>query len=287
MKGKETREDRTRGDGRTRGGDRPHGGRRRRRAAPPPEGPRTSGAAPAPGTARGRLDRERVVTAAADLVKQYGPAALTMRGLAAELGTAVTSIYWHVGNRESLLDALVERTVTDLGELRPAGRTPARRVVCVARALRRQLRDHPHLVAMVHERGLTERMFLPAQRVLAHEMHAAGLRGARAADAVRAVQVHVVGHVLVERNRERAPVQRPGEQQLWEARTVGDDPALGRALAQPLDTQRLFTLSVRALVAGLLGPGGDRTAGHGGGAADTGKGGRARGGGATAPGPAN
>ncbi|MEV0441119.1 TetR family transcriptional regulator [Streptomyces spectabilis] len=203
---------------------------------------------------RTRLDREQVLEAAAGLVKQHGPRALTMRKLAAELGTAVTSIYWHVGNRESLLDALVERTLADLGEIRPRGRTPAQRVVSVARALRHQLRDHPHLIAMVHERGLTDRMFLPAQRVLVRELHAAGLRGARAADAVRAVQVHVVGHVLVERNRERAPAQRPGEHLLWDARGADADPALARALARPLDAERLFTLSVRALVAGLLGP---------------------------------
>ncbi|MFD9906733.1 TetR/AcrR family transcriptional regulator [Streptomyces sp. NPDC059063] len=202
---------------------------------------------------RARLDREQVLRAAAGLVRQHGPGALTMRKLAAELGTAVTSIYWHVGNRESLLDALVERTVADLGEIHPSGRAPAARVVSVARALRRQLLDHPHLVAMVHERGLTERMFLPAQQVLARELHAAGLRGDRAADAVRAVQVHVVGHVLVERNRARAPVQRPGEQELWDARAADGDPALARALARPLDAERLFTLSARALVAGLLG----------------------------------
>ncbi|MEV0322157.1 TetR/AcrR family transcriptional regulator [Streptomyces sp. NPDC050658] len=201
------------------------------------------------------MNREQVLDAATALVKQHGPQGMTMRKLAAELGTAVTSIYWHVGNRESLLDALVERTVADLREIRPSGRTPAVRVVSVARALRRQLRDHPHLVAMVHERGLTERMFLPAQRVLVHEMHAAGLRGARAADAVRAVQVHVVGHVLVERNRERAPVQRPGEEELWTVETAEDDPELAGALAAPFDPEALFTTSVRALVAGLLGPG--------------------------------
>lgn len=201
------------------------------------------------------LNREDVLAAAESLVKRHGPRALTMRGLAAELGTAVTSIYWHVGNRESLLDALVERTLADLGEIRPTGRTPARRTVSVARALRRLLLDRPHLVAMVHERGLTERMFLPAQRALVHEAHEAGLRGVRAADAVRAVQVHVVGHVLVERNRARAPVQRPTEEELWTAETAERDGALARALAAPLDPEALFTTSVTALVAGLLGPG--------------------------------
>ncbi|MGW2422365.1 TetR/AcrR family transcriptional regulator [Streptomyces sp. NPDC001709] len=201
---------------------------------------------------RSALTREAVLDAAAALVKRHGPDALTMRGLAAALGTAVTSIYWHVGGREALLDALVERTMAELGEIRPSGRTPEQRVVGVARALRRQLREHPHLVALVHERGLTDRMFLPAQRVLVREAHAAGLRGARAADFVRAVQFQVVGHVLVERNRERAPVQRPGEQELWSAETAGDDPALARALARPVDTERLFVRGVRALVRSLL-----------------------------------
>ncbi|MEN8653546.1 TetR family transcriptional regulator [Streptomyces sp. 21So2-11] len=205
---------------------------------------------------RPTLTREKVVDAAARLVKQHGPQALTMRKLAAELGTAVTSIYWHIGNRQSLLDALVERTVDELAEIRPRGRTPQERIVSVARALRRDLRDHPHLVAMVHERGLTERMFLPAQQALVHEVHAAGVRGARAAEVVRAVQFQVVGYVLVERNRERAPAQHPGEEDLWDAATAENDPALARALARPVDSERLFVNSVRALVGALLTRGG-------------------------------
>lgn len=201
---------------------------------------------------RSSLTREEVLEAAAALVRRHGSQSLTMRGLAAELGTAVTSIYWHVGNRESLLDALVERTVREMGTLRPTGRTPASRIVSVARGLRRELRARPHLIAMVHERGLTERMFLPAQQALVREVHAAGLRGARAAAAVRAVQFHTVGFLLVERNRERSPVQSPGEGDLWTAAASEDDPALARALARPADPDRLFADSVRALVAGLL-----------------------------------
>ncbi|MET7545404.1 TetR family transcriptional regulator [Streptomyces sp. NPDC005479] len=206
--------------------------------------------------ARSSLTRDEVLEAAAALVRRHGPDALTMRKLAAELGTAVTSIYWHVGNRESLLDALVERTVQEMGAVRPAGRTPVARIVSVARGLHRELRARPHLIAMVHERGLTERMFLPAQQALVHEVHAAGLRGARAADAVRAVQFQTVGFLLVERNRERSPVQSPGEGDLWDAVTAEHDPALARALALPADQERLFTASMRALVHGLLAAGG-------------------------------
>ncbi|MFE2850981.1 TetR/AcrR family transcriptional regulator [Streptomyces lavendulae] len=202
--------------------------------------------------ARNPLTREEVLEAAASLVRRHGPAALTMRGLAADLGTAVTSIYWHVGNRESLLDALVERTVQEMGAVRPVGRTPAARILSVARILRRELRGRPHLIAMVHERGLTERMFLPAQQALVHEVHAAGLRGARAADAVRAIQFQIVGFLLVERNRERSPAQSPAEGDLWDPATAPDDPALARALSRPADPERLFLLSVRALTEALL-----------------------------------
>ncbi|MFD4247207.1 TetR/AcrR family transcriptional regulator [Streptomyces sp. NPDC058525] len=203
---------------------------------------------------RSTLTRDEVLDAAASLVKQHGPAALTMRKLAAELGTAVTSIYWHVGNRESLLDALVRRTVEEMGAIRPAGRTPADRILSVARTLRHELRERPHLIAMVHERGLTERMFLPAQRALVHEVHAAGLRGTRAADAVRAIQFQIVGFLLVERNRERAPAQSPAESELWDPVDAPHDPALARALARPADPERLFLFSVQALVRALLAP---------------------------------
>ncbi|GGY56978.1 TetR/AcrR family transcriptional regulator [Streptomyces omiyaensis] len=201
---------------------------------------------------RRTLSREEVLDAAAALVRAHGPDGLTMRGLAAALDTAVTSIYWHVGNRESLLDALAARTVADLGAIRPHGADPAERICSVAHALRRALRERPHLVAMVHERGLTERMFLPAQRALVREAHAAGLRGERAAELVRAVAFQVVGYVLVERNRERAPAQSPAEEELWDAETADADPPLARALAAPVETDRLFAVSVRALVEGLL-----------------------------------
>lgn len=201
------------------------------------------------------LTREQVLEAADDLVKQHGPDALTMRGLAARLGTAVTSIYWHIGNRESLLDALVDRAVEEMGAIQPTGRTPATRIASVARRLRGELHARPHLIAMVHERGLTERVFLPAQRALVREVHTAGLRGARAAEAVRAVQFQVVGFVLVECARGLAPAGEPGRELPRKSVSARKDPALARALARPADPERLFAASLRALVKSLLAQG--------------------------------
>ena len=203
------------------------------------------------GDRRETVTRRAVLDAATRLIEQQGVAGLSMRKLAAELGVAVTSIYWHVGNREALLDELVQEMVHGLDTLPARGSTPTARVVSLAVELRRVLREHPHLIGLVNERGLTPAMFLPSQRTLVSEISAAGLRGARAAEAVRALQFHVIGFVLVERHTDRSPEQRPSAEELWQAEPAADA-ALAGALATPVDADRLFTVATEALVRSLL-----------------------------------
>ena len=64
------------------------------------------------------LSRERVLGAAVALVDAEGLAALTMRRLAAGLGVEAMSLYYHVPNKEALLDGVVE---TVLSEIPPTG----------------------------------------------------------------------------------------------------------------------------------------------------------------------
>ena len=94
-------------------------------------------------------------------------------------------------------------------------------------------------------------MFLPSQRMLVAEISAAGLRGIRAAEAVRAVQYHVIGFVLVERHTDRSPQQHPSAEELWLAEPASDA-ALAGALATAVDADRLFAVATEALVRSLL-----------------------------------
>jgi AcrR family transcriptional regulator len=197
------------------------------------------------------VTRRAVLDAATRLIEQQGVAGLSMRKLAAELGVAVTSIYWHVGNRETLLDELVQEMAHGLDTLSAHGSAPMARVMSLAVELRRVLREHPHLIGLVNERGLTPAMFLPSQRALIAEISAAGLRGTRAAEAVRALQFHVIGFILVERHTDRSPEQHPSAEELWLAEPASDA-ALAGALATPVDADRLFTVSTEALVRSLL-----------------------------------
>ena len=60
------------------------------------------------------LSRERILDAAIALADAEGVRGLTMRRLAAELGVEAMTIYYHVPNKDGILDALVERVIAEI-----------------------------------------------------------------------------------------------------------------------------------------------------------------------------
>lgn len=70
------------------------------------------------------LSRERVLKAAIAVADEGGIQALTMRGLAEALDVEAMSLYYHVANKEALLDGVaemvVEEILEDIADLPPA-----------------------------------------------------------------------------------------------------------------------------------------------------------------------
>ncbi|MHA7652439.1 TetR/AcrR family transcriptional regulator [Mycobacterium sp. ML4] len=64
--------------------------------------------------AYGGLDREQVVTSLHTLARRVGVQQVTMRELAAELGAAVPSVYYHVPGKQAALDLLAESVLADI-----------------------------------------------------------------------------------------------------------------------------------------------------------------------------
>ncbi len=188
-----------------------------------------------------------------ELLESGGIDAVTIRGLAAKLGVAATSIYWHVGNKQDLLDGLTEQVITRLGEVSVRGEDPSSRITSIARALRETLLERPDLVALVHRQGRTAELFQPARRVLVRELTGAGVGGADAALAVQAVLNLVVGSVLLDRQLERQPVQRLTAEDLWSAGDAPGHPELLAHLAHPIDEEELFEFTVGVVVGAILG----------------------------------
>jgi len=154
------------------------------------------------------VTRDRVVEVALELLDSEGPDGLTMRALGSKLGVAPTAIYWHVGDKAALLEAVVDHITADVGEVQTDGREPFDRIRSTARSLRRNLLERPYLVAVVHHQGRTAEIFRPARLVLAREFAASGLDARDAALAGEAVLHHVIGSVLIEQKVARAPEQR-------------------------------------------------------------------------------
>jgi AcrR family transcriptional regulator len=154
------------------------------------------------------VTRDRVVEVALELLDSEGPAGLTMRALGAKLGVAPTAIYWHVGDKAALLEAVVDHITADVGEVHVGGVEPLERICSTARSLRHNLLERPYLVAVVHHQGRTAEIFRPARLVLAREFAASGLEERDAALAGEAVLHHVIGSVLIEQQVARAPEQR-------------------------------------------------------------------------------
>ena len=74
----------------------------------PPDSPRST-------DRRAPLDRDRIVDAAIRLADAGGIDALSMRKLAGELGVEAMSLYYHVPNKEALLDHMVDRILIEIG----------------------------------------------------------------------------------------------------------------------------------------------------------------------------
>lgn len=198
---------------------------------------------------RAGLDRDDVVQAALDIVEQSGAEALTMRKLAAELGVTTTTIYWHVGNRDELVLALIRRLADQQAEAPVRGRTPRARVLSAARNIWSNARAHRNVTALASQVGATTLLELPLEVTLAAELRAAGLDGDEVRDALRAVLICVAGYLVAAWRppREGPPELSPAE--LWAG--VDDarlDDATVAALAEPADLDRLFERSLEAVV---------------------------------------
>jgi AcrR family transcriptional regulator len=67
------------------------------------------------------LSRERIIDTAVELLDSGGEGALTVRALSERLATGSGAIYYHVGNRDELLDTATETVIAAALAARPAG----------------------------------------------------------------------------------------------------------------------------------------------------------------------
>src|SRR5262245_9250965 len=177
---------------------------------------------------RATLPRDRIVAEALRLLDDEGADALSMRKLAAALGVGTTSLYWHVANRDELIELVVnevngELDVPDTGDVHDWRETTRR----FARSVRSGILRHrwvvselAHVVGAVPGPNLndaTERMLVVFE--------GAGFPLPEAERALNTVSAYVAGIALSEAALHELLARQGQSPQDWldEMVSVADD----------------------------------------------------------------
>jgi AcrR family transcriptional regulator len=186
------------------------------------------------GTVGSPLSRELIVRTAVELIERDGIEAVSMRRLAAELGTGAMSLYNHVPNKAALLDAIAEYILADLEfaadpavDWREAARS-------MARGFREVAHRYPRCVMVVVSRQPNSTAGMRPVELALATARAAGFDGRDAVRVMRAVVNYVLGCLVHEAGQ-------------TEARSASDS----RPLVDPAALDAAGMVNVRELLPAL------------------------------------
>lgn len=98
-----------------------------------------------------QIDRDSILAVALEVAEATGVAGLSMRAIAERLGVTAMALYRHVGDKQQLLDGLVERLLLTLPAPDPA--LPWReRLATMSSAMRQTAQDHPRVFPLLLQR---------------------------------------------------------------------------------------------------------------------------------------
>jgi AcrR family transcriptional regulator len=144
-----------------------------------------------------KLTPQAVVTTALALADRHGLEALTMRGLARELGVEAMSLYHHFAGKDALLDAMVDRVYAAILLPEASGQWRAelrRRSVSV----REVLHAHPWALPLMESRRAPGPANLAYHEANIACLRAAGFTPEQVAHAYAIVDAFVYGFALQE-----------------------------------------------------------------------------------------
>lgn len=142
------------------------------------------------------LNLERIVDEAIALLDAEGPEALSMRRLAARLGTSTMSTYHHVPDKQSLIEAVAERVMSQLEQ--PPEEAPWEEAVRrMATSFRRLTHDHPAVFRVLLSGERPTALVRTADQVV-HRLEAAGFHPDEAVMAFRTCIRFLIGSTVLE-----------------------------------------------------------------------------------------
>ncbi|MGW5450465.1 TetR/AcrR family transcriptional regulator C-terminal domain-containing protein [Nocardia sp. NPDC003979] len=165
------------------------------------------------------ITREQIVTAALELLDEQGMDALTVRALAARLDVKAPALYWHVRNKQELLDEMatfVMRRVTDALAAIPRGADWRADVSAYARVLRSEYLRHRDGARIFSGTRFADPDVVKAKESWLERLTAAGFSLPEADDTLDLLTAFVVGFVIEEQERSPSTSADPARYSLAE-----------------------------------------------------------------------
>ncbi|MGJ5751272.1 TetR/AcrR family transcriptional regulator [Streptomyces puniciscabiei] len=207
-----------------------------------------------------RISRAEIIRTALRIVTEEGVKRLTMRRLAAEIGSTPMALYHHVRDKEELLVLLLDDYAARTLRRPPAPPTdPLERVIAAATAIHEVLAACPWTVDVLTADDLMSTSALWHVEQIVDGLTECGLSPDDAVHGYRTIWYYTAGEILVRATaaRRRATDARP----TYRDRVFADlDPAELPRLAQLADrwatltAQDTYAHGLAALVKGLLTP---------------------------------
>ena len=187
------------------------------------------------GGRRQPLGRDQIVRAAMHILDTEGLDALSMRRLGRELDAGATSLYWHVKDKDELLDLIVDATVAEVDLARDDPSLPWReRAANVARDLRRVLVSHRGVSQIFGSRVTLGPNLLERFEQFVSIFRSAGFEGKALALANQTVLNYASGFAVFEARGVSGPIT--------EGRTVEEVQAITGSMLASLPPERFPTL---------------------------------------------
>lgn len=208
-----------------------------------------------PGGRRGAglLDLPTIVDAALAIARSDGLAALSMRGIADELGRSPMALYRHVADRQALVLAMLDAVAARIVVPAPHD-DPRTEITSLMHAVHDAARGEPWLVPALVQEGLASPRILPVIDRVFGALGRAGLHGSGATSAHALLWEFAFGELLTSHH------DRPDA---WNRRMVTDSdpaafPSLHAAVAEAARTDGdpvdRFDPHLQTVLDGLLGP---------------------------------
>lgn len=197
------------------------------------------------------LERGQIVAAALKIVDRHGLKSLSMRRLGAELGVDPMAVYYHLPNKQALLDAIVEAVMgsIDLTVDNPA-KPPEERILAAARAYRDVLLVHVNALPILLARGPVTPGAMRPVELLIGILRDAGLPPAEALMGMNLIAASVRGAMGM------GSIDEPSEEEIaamWQALPAAEFPLLAEGLSSSRRSfEEIFDFGIRVITRGLL-----------------------------------